>query len=152
MRLAPHIRAAGARAALFLPWPPQGSPKSLEFASQSTVLAARAVGGIVVPVGTAWNNALNADPGAPLYSGDGYHPAPTGTLLAALVIYDRLFGRDVRSVPPESLLKRLTMPLTSEQVRVLEAAAHEASQEQPNYPSTPVPADTTVVSSGGGPC
>lgn len=49
MRLAPHIRTAGARAAVFLPWTRQGYPKSLEFANQSTELAARAVGGIVAP-------------------------------------------------------------------------------------------------------
>jgi len=152
MRLAPHIHAAGARAALFLPWPRQGYPQSVEFASQSAELAARAIGGIVAPVGIAWTNALNADPATPLYSGDGYHPAPTGTLLAALTIYDRLFGRDVRSIVPESLLKRLTLPLTSEQVRALEAAAHRASQEQPHDPNTPTPVDTTLVSSGGGPC
>jgi hypothetical protein len=152
MRLAPHIRAAGARAALFLPWTRQGYPKALEFASQSAERAARAVGGIVAPVGIAWKSALDADRDTPLYGGDGYHPAPTGSLLAALTIYDRMFGRDVRSIPPESLLRLLTVPLTSERIRALAAAAHLASQDLPDDPAISVPVDTSVVSAGGGPC
>jgi hypothetical protein len=152
MRLAPHIRAAGARPALFLPWSQQRYPKSLDFASESAELAARAVGGIVTPVGTAWKNALEVDLGAPLYGADGYHPAPSGTLLAALTIYDRLFGRDVRSIAAESLLNRVTVPLTPERVRSLETAAHLASQSLPPDPTTAVPVDTSVVSPGAGPC
>jgi hypothetical protein len=134
MRLAPHVRAAGAQAALVLPWTRQGCPKALEFASQSAERAARAVGGIVVPVGIAWRSALDADRGTQLYGGDGYHPAPTGSLLAALTIYDRLFGRDVRSIPPESLLRLLpgAAPadfLVPPLVQAVQATAHHGDME-----------------------
>ena len=93
MRLAPSIRAGGGRPAMFLPWARQAFPQSLGFAGESATAAARAVGGVVIPVGIAWKDALDADPELPLYSADGYHPAPAGTLLAALTVYDRLFGR-----------------------------------------------------------
>ena len=152
MRLAPHLRRVDARAALFLPWARRQYPRSLEAAGQSAELAARAVGGAVAPIGIAWREALRADPTAPLYGSDGYHPAPAGTLLAALTLYDRLFGRDVRDIPVGSLASLTATPLTTTQVRVLAAAAHTASESWPADSPTPVPADTTRSSVGGGPC
>lgn len=152
MRLAPHINRVEARAVLFLPWARRQFPQSLESAGQSAALAARAVGGVVAPIGIAWKDALSADPTAPLYGSDGYHPAPAGTLLAALTLYDRLFGRDVRDIPVESLAALPAVPLTPAQVRVLVAAAHSASESWPADSPTPVPVDTTKPSAGGGPC
>jgi hypothetical protein len=152
MRLAPRIRRVEARAALFLPWARRQYPQSLEAAGQSAGLAARAVGGAVVPIGIAWRDALRADATLPLYGGDGYHPAPAGTLLAALTLYDRLLGRDVRDIPVELLANVPGVPLTPAQVRVLAAAAHSASESWPADSPTPVPVDTTISSAGGGPC
>jgi hypothetical protein len=152
MRLAPHITRAEARAALFLPWARRQYPQSLESAGQSAGLAALAVGGVVVPIGIAWRDALRADAAAPLYGPDGYHPAPAGTLLAALTLYDRLFGRDVRDIPVESLANLSAVPLTATQVRVLAAAAHSASESWPADSPTPVTVDTTTASAGPGPC
>jgi hypothetical protein len=152
MRLAPSIREAGGRPALFLPWARQAFPQSLGFAGESATAAARAVGGVVIPVGIAWKHALDADPELPLYSSDGYHPAPAGTLLAALTVYDRLFGRDVRSIPQAALAAIPGLPLTPDRSDALAAAAHMASIELPADPSTPVPPDTTRMSAGGGPC
>ena len=79
---------------------PTGVSPSLGFAGESATAAARAVGGALIPVGIAWKEALDVDPELPLYGSDGYHPAPAGTLLAALTVYERLFGRDVRSIRP----------------------------------------------------
>jgi hypothetical protein len=152
MRLAPAIRASGGRPALFLPWSRRGFPASLDPAAASATAAARAVGGAVVPTGIAWRKALEADPALPLYSEDGYHPAPAGTLLAALTLYDRLLGGDVRGIPVERLLKAASVSLTPEQLRTLAAAAHAAASEWPPDPATPVPADTTHLSATGGPC
>ena len=152
MRLGPRLRSAGARAALFLPWTRRGFPQSLEAAGESAALASRAVGGVVAPIGIAWREALAADPSAPLYASDGYHPAPAGTLLAALTLYDRLFRRDVRDIPVESLANLPALRLTPAQVRGLAEAAHAASADWPADPPTPVPADTTRHSAGGGPC
>jgi len=151
MRIAPLVRRVQARTALFLPWARRQHPQSLEAAGQSAGLAARSVGGAVVPIGIAWREALRADPAAPLYGPDGYHPAPAGTLLAALTLYDRLFGRDVRDIPVESLAN-LAGPLTPAQVRVLVAAAHSASESWPADSPTSVPVDTTIPSAGSGPC
>jgi hypothetical protein len=106
----------------------------------------------VVPVGIAWKKALDADRELPLYSGDGYHPAPAGTLLAALTIYARLSGRDVRTIPTASLSSVADVALSPANLEALKAAAHAASAELPADPLDPLPADTTRLSSGGGPC
>jgi hypothetical protein len=152
MRLGPHISAAGGRAAVVVPWARLAFPQSLGFADESAVAAARSVGGVVAPVGIAWKEALETDPAPPLYSSDGYHPAPAGSLLAALTIYDRLFGRDVRDIPAEALARLPVPGLTRLQLRVLAEAAHAASAARPADPPEPAPADTTRVSPGGGPC
>jgi hypothetical protein len=152
MRLAPHVRAAGGRVALFLPWARQGSPGSLAAAAESGTLAARAVGGVAVPVGLAWRLALEADPALPLYGPDGYHPAPAGSLLAALTIYDRLFGRDVRAIPATALAVLVTPPLGPGRAQLLATAAHAAAVSLPPDPTRPIPADTVRLSPGGGPC
>jgi len=152
MRLAPHVGAAGGRVALFLPWARQGSPAGLAAAGESATLAARAVGGVVVPVGVAWKLALDADPTLPLYGPDGYHPAPAGTLLAALTIYERLAGRDVRDLSPASLASLSSPPLGPGVLQLLGASAHAAVESLPPDPPAPSPPDTSRVSPGGGPC
>jgi len=152
MRLAPHVRGGGGRIALFLPWTRQGSPGSLAPAAESGTLAARAVGGVAIPVGLAWKLALEADSTLPLYGPDGYHPAPAGSLLAALTIYDRVFGRDVREIPA-AVLATLAMPsLGAGRLQLLATAAHAAAVSLPPDPTQPIPADPSRVSPGGGPC
>jgi hypothetical protein len=152
LRLAPLIRSAGGRPALFLPWARQAFPQSLDWAGESATAAARAVGGIVVPIGVAWRNALATDPTLPLYGGDGYHPAPAGTLLAALTTYDRVAGHDVSGMDPAALRPIGNTGLTPNQFRTLTAAAHAASANQPPDPTTPETVDTAHASVGGGPC
>jgi hypothetical protein len=106
---------------------------------------------VVVPVGIAWKLALQADPMLPLYGPDGYHPAPAGTLLAALTIYERLAGRDVRDIAP-ALASRWSPPLGPGVLQLLGASAHAAVESVPPDPLAPAPPDTTVVSPDGGPC
>jgi hypothetical protein len=153
LRFAPHVRGAGGRVVLFLPWTARGSTGTLAAAAaESATLAARAAGGVTVPVGLAWQLALESDPALPLYGPDGYHPAPAGTLLAALTIYDRVFGRDVREIPAAALAALSAPPLGTARLQVLAAAAHAAAVSLPPDPADPVPADTSRASSGGGPC
>jgi hypothetical protein len=107
---------------------------------------------MVAPVGTAWKVALDADRDLPLYGSDGYHPAPAGTLLAALTIYDRLFGRDVRSIPTSDLAAIAGLSLGPGRLEGMAAAAHAASAGFRHDPTEPAPPDTTRVSPTGGPC
>ena len=152
MRLGPLIRGAGGRAALWVPWPRRPPVTGLDPALESATLAARAVGGAVVPIGLAWRNALAADASLPLYDSDGYHPLPVGSLLGALTVYERLFGRDVRAIRPDAIRAIVPNGLGLAQVDILTAAAHDASASLPPDPPVAVPADTTHVSTSGGPC
>jgi hypothetical protein len=105
-----------------------------------------------VPVGIAWKNALDSDRDLPLYGGDGYHPAPAGTLLAALTIYDRLSGTDVRTIPSSALAIIAGVSLARAQLEAMAETAHAASVELPADPADPLPADTSNISTSGGPC
>jgi hypothetical protein len=151
MRLAPAIREAGGRPALFLPWTRRSYTGPIDEIAASATAAARAVGGLVIPIGIAWRKALQADPTLPLYGQDGYHPAPAGTLLSALTTYDRIVGHDVSTLAPEAL-QPIAPGLTLSKLHTLMEAAHAASREWPEDPVRPEPPDTTIVSSSGGPC
>jgi hypothetical protein len=59
--------------------------------------AARAIGGIVAPAGSAWTAALAANPLMTLYDTDGLHAATPGSVLAALALYARIADRAIDS-------------------------------------------------------
>ena len=98
-RFAAEIRKAGARPALYMVWPSQTRRGDFPGVSQSYAAAAKAVDGLLLPVGDAWRAAWLADATLPLYASDGLHPSASGTYLAALVIYAQLFGAPAPSVP-----------------------------------------------------
>lgn len=135
-RFAAHIRAGGARTALFMPWGALDGRSPLEASRGSWLAAARATDGLLLPVGDAFDLARRDDPRLPLYGPDGYHPAPAGTLLAALTIYERLTGHDVRTIP----LAALEIPgagVTSPVIRRLVQAAHAATLLPDDAPVAP---------------
>jgi hypothetical protein len=115
----PHIRAAGAVPALLMVWPLDARWDRMSLVRDSYGAAAHSVNGILVPAGDAWTIAHNTDANIPLYGSDNFHPAPAGTYLAALTIYERVTGRDARTLP-------VTGALTEPAVRILQRAAHEA--------------------------
>ena len=96
------IRASQAQAALFMTWPAVASGDVWNNVRESFRLAAAAVDGVFLPAGEAWHIALADHPGLPLYGPDGFHPSPMGSFLAALEIYERLTGRDARTLSPQA--------------------------------------------------
>jgi hypothetical protein len=116
---ADEVRRSGARPALLMVWPVKGG--SFDAVSGSYREAATKSDSLIIPAGDAWRIALRMDASLPLYSVDGFHPAPAGSYLAALTAYRALFDR----LPsPELALK--TLALTAAQVKVLHDAATEA--------------------------
>jgi hypothetical protein len=91
-----EIRKAGARTALYMVWPSQSRRGDFNGVSQSYTAAAKAVNGLLLPAGDAWRAAWAIDATLPLYGPDGFHPSPAGSYLAALVIYEQLFGEPAR--------------------------------------------------------
>jgi hypothetical protein len=135
-------RAAGARPALLMTWPRAGEPELFDAVRVSFQEAARAVGGVFIPAGEAWRIALAADPEVRLYGPDGFHPSAAGTWLTGLVIFERLSGRDARTLPPVIP----TVPgMPGQTIRLLQRSAHEANRL---YPATPAPPPGGVAPPG----
>jgi hypothetical protein len=116
------IRANGARTALYMVWPESNRPDAFDAVSRSYARAAEDVSGMLLPVGEAWRGAWRRDPGLPLYGPDGFHPTPTATYLAALVIYQQITGRS-----PVGLPAWTQMP--ADRALMLQEAAQEANAQ-----------------------
>jgi hypothetical protein len=142
----PLIKAQHGRTAVFQTWPLAGPIAWFDNISPSFVMSAAAVSGTLMPIGDAWRRALLEDPTLPLYSGDGLHPSATGTYLAALVIYDRITGHDVRTLPAVAVVAGGTISLPEAKIRLLQRAAHEAVATPQLPPANP------AAGSPVGPC
>lgn len=98
-RLAPLVRAAGGRPALYMAWPTPDRRAFWDVATANYARAAAAVDGTLLPVGDALRRALAEDPSLPLFEGDGFHLHAEGAYLAAIVLAAGLTGRDVADFP-----------------------------------------------------
>lgn len=117
----PEIRAAGARAALYMVWPSRARSADFPAVHTSYLNAARAVNGLFAPAGDAWLRAWARDSTLALYSADDFHPSALGTFLAALVLYETLSGKSVVGLPAPS-----GITLSPVLLRTLQEAAHDA--------------------------
>ena len=141
------IRQQGGRPLLLMTWVNQRRPGMLDETYSSHRAAADAAHGAVIPAGYAWNKALTVRPDLPLYGTDGYHPAPVGTLLTALVVYEAISGHDARAIDPAALRGAVALTLDAPTVSLLEAAAHAAAAPRDTVPAGPLP-----PGAGQGPC
>ena len=128
------IRAVGARTAVFMTWPASSQAATFDDITLSFEYAAAGVGGVFLPAGEAWRSALRVDPGLALYAGDGFHPSPLGTFLAALEIYERITGRDVRTLPLTAFSGGQALVLPAATIQLLHDAAHDANARFPTAP------------------
>lgn len=87
-----EIRKKNAEPAVLMVWPSRQRERDFERVSQSWRIAAAKAPALLLPAGDAWRAAWKIDPSLPLYGEDGFHPSRAGSYLAALVIYDALFG------------------------------------------------------------
>ena len=100
-RFAAEITKVSARTALYSVWPTSGRRQDFARAIESYTLAAGDVDGLLLPVATAWLAAWQRDAGLELYAADGLHPSPTGSYLAALVIYAKVLDRSPIGLPAQ---------------------------------------------------
>lgn len=124
-RFAAPIRAAGAVPALFMVWPSSAREFDWDGVRDSYRMATDRAGGLFLPAGEAWREAWKQDPTLLLYGTDGFHPSPTGTYLAALVIAERLTGRSAVGMARELRTRagtRISVPAGT--ALLLQEAAH----------------------------
>jgi len=126
------IREAGARTALYMVWPESRRRVVFPMVAESYRLAARDVGGALLPAGEAWLAAWRLKPSLALYGPDGFHPSAAGSYLAALTIYAGLTGASPVGLPGRLTLRNgSTLSVDAEDVAVLQAAAAEATGLEP---------------------
>ena len=89
-RFAGVIRAAGARPALFMTWPPTDRRSEFPAAILAARAAAQAAGATVIPVAETWLRILSQDKRAELYAGPA-NASTRGTDLAVLTTWFALF-------------------------------------------------------------
>jgi hypothetical protein len=140
------VRANGGVPAFFMTWPALGSSSTTFDAVRTSFEdAAIKTAGVFLPAGEAWRAAWAVNPVLPLYGDDGFHPSPLGTYLAALEIYERISGKDARTLPkavlnaPDSIFTQM------------QNAAHAANVNFPAHPTRAItpPSGGTVA---GGHC
>jgi hypothetical protein len=93
-----EIAAIGGRPALFSAWPSLSRRQDFARAIESYRLAAEDVGGLMLPVASAWLATWERDANARLYA-DDLHPSVAGAYVSALVIYARLLEKSPVGLP-----------------------------------------------------
>lgn len=125
---AEEIRRRGAKPALYMVWPSAARSFDFKGVSESYRQAAKEVSGLVFPVGEAWLSVWRVDPQLRLYSSDGFHPSESGSYLAALVIYERLYSRSPVGLPARLKLRNGTkIEIPDGQAKMLQEAARDAN-------------------------
>ncbi len=134
-RFEPLVARAGGTSITLMTWPAVSQGNVWSAAHGTALLAAASVHGVFAPAGDAWHNALAAHAGLPLYGSDGYHPSAMGSFLTALVIYQRITGRDPRTLAPHAFAAGAPWPLASDTLAWLTAAASAANAASPRLPT-----------------
>jgi hypothetical protein len=119
-RFADEARSHGTRPALLTVWPEGWRAAALRDVIRSYSRAAVAARAELLPAGVAWQLAWRCNARTPLYGPDDFHPSPTGTYAAALVVYGRLFRAPLRT------RELLLSGIPSRTSRLLQASAVRA--------------------------
>jgi hypothetical protein len=90
----------GARPVFYLTWARKTTPDDQAALNYAYIHAAKETGGIVAPVGIAWQEIRQHSPAIDLYYKDGSHPSRAGSYLAACVIYAAVFDQEPTDLPP----------------------------------------------------
>ena len=122
------VRAHGARPALLTVWPEQARGYALGNVIQNYRAAAVASKSGLFPAGLAWSRCLSAAPRIRLYGPDGFHPAPMGSYLAALVVYSGLVGHVPAGLPALNVTLGAGARKTVQQAAVLAFANGRAAR------------------------
>ena len=94
-----EIKKAGARTLLYLTWARRHHPEAQPLLTDAYRTIGAKLGATAVPVGIAWERALQADSALVLHIADDSHPNPAGTYLAASVFYATIFKESPEGLP-----------------------------------------------------
>lgn len=91
--------AVGASPVFYMTWSRKADLPAQEVLTRAYAHVAREEGGVLAPVGVAWERVRREQPELELYGEDGHHPGPVGTYLAACVLYASLFHQPCLGAP-----------------------------------------------------
>ncbi|MBI1766668.1 MAG: SGNH/GDSL hydrolase family protein [Acidobacteria bacterium] len=94
-----EIKKAGAQTVFYLTWARQNAPETQAQLTAAYTSIAKELNALLVPVGLAWEAALQKRPELALHIADKSHPTAVGTYLAACVFYATLSGRTPAGLP-----------------------------------------------------
>ncbi len=94
-----YSREYGAKTYLFNTWAREKVPQYQEIIDEVYTRAATENNAVRVRVGSAWQLAMDLRPSAELFSPDGSHPTPLGTLLAASMFVRAISGELPKEYP-----------------------------------------------------
>lgn len=117
-----EIRRVGARTALYMVWPDASRMTAFDSVSTSYRVAAQSVDGLLFAGGDAWTEAWSRDTALPLYSGDGFHPSPTGSYLVALVIWAELYNGSPVGLPARLMVGGAALEVPPDRALILQRA------------------------------
>lgn len=129
------IRDSGAEPVFFMTWGHRDGAtdfgvKDYETMQGEIILGyltiADELGAAVAPVGSAWEQVLQLDPGIELWQGDGSHPTESGTYLAACVFYAAIFQES-----PEGL--KYTAGIAADTAQTLQSVAASVVLANPSH-------------------
>ena len=98
-KLDAEVRKQNAKTLLYQTWSRQDAPEKQDELSRAYVELGKELKAAVVPVGSAWQAALKADPALALHGPDKSHPSKAGTYLAACVFYAVIYDRGPEGLP-----------------------------------------------------
>ena len=116
-----ECREKGAKTALYMTWARQDALARQKEITAAYAEAARSTSALLIPVGVAWQKAMQLQPGIGLYDRDKSHPSPSGTYLAACVLFVKLLGKTPVGLPSEGI--------SLSEAAVLQRAAWESCTE-----------------------
>jgi len=102
-KLDEQIKKAGAKTIFYMTWAYKNDPNMFGHVADAYEKMADDVNALIVPVGLAWQRALEEANDIELYDKDNVHQSPAGTYLTACVFYIALTGKNPGSLPNAGL-------------------------------------------------
>ena len=121
------IEENGAQAVMYGVWPQYDRAFDFPNVAESYRQAADAIGALLAPAGEAWLNAWARDSTLALYAPDDFHPTTMGTYLAALTVFERVYGRTPVGVQQVAVVGGRLQNWPVAIVRLLQEAAAAAN-------------------------
>ena len=121
------IEENGATPILYSVWPPHELISDLPTVADSYRAAAKVIGARVAAGGGAWQLAWAQDAALQLYDVDDYSPSAMGTYLAAMAVFQRIYGRTPVGIQTTAVVDGMAQPWPASIVQLLQTAAASAN-------------------------